>query len=258
MTITKKIIHTRNSNHSRKYNNKHKRKTPAKTPAKTEIEFEGRILNIDPAELQKKLRMIGGYRKSPLTLYRRSVFNLCDIKRGFVRVRDEGDKITMTAKIYKNPDFPEEYELNLDQGKTFENGQEFLRALNLTEKAYHETIREKWSIPRRNGTELCEVAIDYIPGLPVYAELECKSERDLKRVCKMLNVQYKDLTFGGYGKVYVEYYGMAENDINNIIPKLTFQNIKSEISKYIHKNTEILDKAFTDNMTIKAKGKGKR
>lgn len=247
MTITKKKI-----NHSRKQT-----KHTTKNKTKTDIEFEGRILNVNPVELQNKLREIGGFRKSPLTLYRRSVFNLCDIKRGFVRVRDEGDKITMTAKIYKNPDFPEEYELNLGQDKTFENGQEFLRALNLTEKAYHETIREKWSIPRNNGRELCEVAIDYIPGLPVYAELECKSERDLKRVCKMLNVQYKDLTFGGYGKVYVEYYGMAENDINNIIPKLTFQNIKSEIGKYIHKNSDILDKAANDNLQIYDKIKRK-
>lgn len=234
-----------------------KDKKTRKIKVKKDIEFEGRILNINPSKLRDQIRALGGKLKGPLTLYRRSVFNLCDVKRGFVRVRDEGDKITMTAKLYKNPDFPEEYELAISNINSFENGQEFLRALNLTEKAYHETIREKWSLFRnktikngKNGNELCEIAIDYIPGLPVYAELECKSESDLRKVCKMLDVNYKDLAFGGYGKVYVEYYGMAENDINNIIPKLTFQNIKNEIGKYIHKNKEILDKAARDNLEI--------
>lgn len=237
---------------------KSKKTKPTKTKTKkpvSEIEFEGRILNINPEELRAKIKSLGGVLKSRNTLYRRSVFNLCDIKRGFVRVRDEGDKTTLTAKIYKNPDFPEEYELTLKEPNSFEHGQEFLRALNLTEKAYHETMREKWSIFRKGSgkgskKELCEVAIDHIPGLPVYAELECKSEADLRLVCKMLEIEYKDLAFGGYGKVYVEYYGMSENEINNIVPKLTFQNIKSEIGSYVHKNHDILDKATKDNLAI--------
>ena len=224
------------------------------------IEYEGRILNIDPVQFRKQLISQGAKLKGPLTLYRRSVFNLCDVKRGFVRIRDEGDKITLTSKIYKNPDFPEEYELSIKE--TFEKGQEFLRSLNLTEKAYHETIREKWSLPRVKKAkvkqldgkhlqnELCEISIDYIPGLPVYAELECKSHVDLINVCKILNIKYTDLAFGGYGKVFVEYYGMAENDINNIIPRLTFGNTNSEIGKYIHKNQNILKKAIDDNMII--------
>ena len=234
-----------------------KTKTKTKTKPKTinrakniAIEYEGRILDINPEEIRQKVKSLGGKLKAPLTLYRRSVFKLCDVQRGFVRVRDEGDKITMTAKIFKNPDFPEEYELQIKE--TFEKGQEFLRALNLTEKAYHETIREKWFIPRRKGSnnELCELTIDYIPGLPPYTEIECKTQADLRRACKLLDFKYKDLIFGGYGNVFTHYYGMAANDVNNEISSLTFKNISKELEKYIHKNHDLLKSCATQGMDV--------
>ncbi len=221
-----------------------KQKKTIKKPM--EVEYEARFLDIDPDILKQKIKDIGGSLKKPLTLYRRSVFSLCDIKRGFVRVRDEGDKVTMTTKIYKNPKFPQEYELDIKN--TFEHGQAFLKALNLDEKAYHETMREKWTIPKKNGTELCEIAIDRIPGLPLYAEVECKSKKDLDHCIKLLDLNKDKMTFGGYGKVYVHYYGMSENEINNIIPKLTFQNIKNEIKSYIHKNEDILKKSAKQHL----------
>ena len=236
----------------KKTNTKHtksnaKRKTMKKP---MEIEYEGRILDINPVEIREKAKSLGAHMKAPLTLYRRSVFKLCDVARGFVRVRDEGNKTTMTAKLFKNPDFPEEYELGMKD--SFESGQAFLRALNLTEKAYHETIREKWFIPRRVGSsrELCELTIDYIPGLPAYSEIECKSKSDLQRACKLLGVKYGDLVFGGYGNVFVHYYDMAARDINDEIPRLTFQNVEKEIGKYVHKNREILKKAATDGLAV--------
>ena len=50
------------------------------------------------------------------------------------------------------------------------------------------------------------------------------------------------MRFGGYGKVYVEYYGMTENEINNIVSSLTFKNIEKELENYIHKNEDLLKK----------------
>jgi adenylate cyclase class IV len=242
MTKTNKKFTKRNQT------KKQTRKQTIKKPM--EVEYEGRMLDVSPTEIREKARALGGHMKAPLTLYRRSVFKLCDIERGFVRVRDEGDKTTLTAKIFKNKDFPEEYELKIQD--SFESGQAFLRALNLTEKAYHETIREKWFIPRRVGgtRELCELTIDYIPGLPAYSEIECKSQPDLRRACKLLGVKYGDLLFGGYGNVFMHYYGMSAKDINNDISRLTFQNIEKEISGYVHKNRDILESAAKDGLAI--------
>ena len=240
----------------KKTNKKSTKKTKSeRLKAKTikkpmEVEYEGRILDVNPAEIRAKAKSLGGHMKAPLTLYRRSVFKLCGVSRGFVRVRDEGDKTTMTAKLFKNPDFPEEYELGTRD--SFESGQAFLRALNLDEKAYHETIREKWFIPRRAGStsELCELTIDYIPGLPPYSEIECKSKRDLQRACKLLGVKYGDLLFGGYGNVFTHYYGMAAKDINDEIPRLTFQGVEKEIGEYVHKNRDVLETASRNGLEI--------
>jgi adenylate cyclase class 2 len=204
-----------------------------------EVEYEARFLEINRDDLLAKIKNVGGTVKKPNTIYKRSMFGLCDISRGYVRVRDEGDKVTMTAKLYKDKKFPQEYELNIKDN--FENGQEFLRALNLTEKSYHETMREKWTIPKRNGVELCEIAIDCVPGLPMYAEVECKSKEDLSRAIKLLKLNRKNMRFGGYGKVYAEYYGLAETEINNKIASITFKNIKEELKPYLHKNTDLLD-----------------
>ena len=57
-------------------------------------EFEAKFLDIDLDLLYKKLKALGGVKKQENTIFRRSVFNLCDIKRGYVRVRDEGNKVT--------------------------------------------------------------------------------------------------------------------------------------------------------------------
>lgn len=243
MTVMNKITKT-----SSKADKTQTKKRTIKKPM--EVEYEGRILDVSPSEIREKAKALGGRMKAPLTLYRRSVFKLCDVARGFVRVRDEGDKTTMTAKIFKNPDFPEEYELGIKD--SFENGQAFLRALNLEEKAYHETIREKWHIPRRVGgsTELCELTIDYIPGLPAYSEIECKSQGDLRRACKLLGMKYSDLVFGGYGNVFVHYYGMAARDINDVIPRLTFQGVEKELEGYVHKNQEGLATAAREGMRV--------
>jgi len=225
-----------------------KQKTTQKKPM--EIEFEAKFLEINKTDLIEKIKSLGGKLKKGLTLYKRSVFGLCDVKRGYVRVRDEGDKITMTAKLYKNPKFPEEYELELKNNNNFEQGEAFLQALNLDKKAYHETMREKWTIPKTNGKELCELAIDYIPGLPVYVEVECNSKADLNKCIKMLGLPKDKMMFGAYGQVFVHYYGMTRTDIDNNVPSITFQNIEKELEKYVHKNAELLKDVARTHMEI--------
>jgi len=222
-----------------------------------EIEFEVKFLEINKSELVDKIKSFGGKLKQGLTLYKRSVFGLCDVKKGYVRVRDEGDKITMTAKLYKDPKFPEEYEFELKDNNTFENGEEFLSALNLNKKAYHETMREKWTIPKPNGKELCELAIDYIPGLPVYVEVECKSKADLNKSIKMLGLPKNKMMFGAYGQVFVHYYDMTRAEIDDNVSSLTFKNIEKELEKYVRKNKDLLHDVARTHLEVYNKLKAK-
>ena len=243
---TKKVsIHKKKSNMKNSMKSNIKRNSKTKTKP-MEIEYEAKFLEVDYKELIDKLKALGAKSIHPNTLYKRSMFSLADVKRGYVRVRNEGDKTTLTAKIYKDSKFPQEYELQIKDD--FENGQEFLRALNLDEKGYHETMREKWQLPYGKNAHFCEVCIDRIPGIPTYVEIECKSKKNLNKAIKMLSLdKYKKL-FGSYGKCFVEYYGMTENDINNVIPKLTFGNIKNELKTYIKKNEELLAKVVKQHL----------
>ena len=76
-------------------------------------------------------------------------------------------------------------------------------------KAYQETLREKWSLG-----ECLEIAIDTIPGIPTYVELECKNEAAIKKVAKLLELDYSKAEYGPYDKQFVDYYGVDKNNIN--------------------------------------------
>jgi adenylate cyclase class IV len=209
-------------------------------------EYEAKFLDIDYDELITKLKSLGAIRKTPNMIFRRSVFNLCDVKRGYVRVRDEGNKVTMTSKIYKDPKFPDEYEVDIKD--TFEKGQAFLKSLNLNEKAYHETMRETWRLPYGKNPELCELAIDCIPGLPMYVEVECKTEKDLNKSIKMLKLGKHKMMFGAYGKVFNEYYGISQLIMDNDVASLTFKNIENELKPYIKSNENLLKEVANKHM----------
>jgi predicted adenylyl cyclase CyaB len=251
MNKTKKSSIKKKSINKKKQTNK-----IAKTQKKPmEIEFEAKFLNINKEELVEKLKSLGAKMVKKNTLYKRCMYGLCDIKRGYVRVRDEGDETKLTAKIYKDSQFPEEYEVTIKND--FENGKAFLGALNLTEKSYHETMREIWILPLgKYDTNKCEVAFDSIPGIPLYVEIECKTKTDLNKAIRMLNLDSKTNSnkykkfFGSYGKCFVEYYDMTENDINNLIPKLTFENIYNELKPYIKKNEDLLKDVSRQHLKI--------
>ena len=253
-TQTKKQTKKQKSKHTKKQKSKHtKQQSPQNHKEKTsEIEYEAKFLDINHNDLVKKIKKLGAKLIQPQTIYKRSMFGLCDVKRGYVRVRDEGIKTTLTAKIYKNPDYPEEFELEIKDG--FEKGKAFLGSLNLNEKAYHETMREKWFLnldndnKNNNDNNGCEIAFDCIPGIPMYVEIECKTEQNLNKVIKLLNLDKYDKLYGAYGKCFVDYYGMAETEINNDISRLTFKNIKKEITPYIHKNKELLSKISKEHL----------
>ena len=238
-----------------KTNKTKKTKKTKKTPD-VELEYEAKFLDINHDELVKKIKLLGATLEHPNTFYRRSVFELCDSKKGYVRVRDEGDKTTLTAKIYKNPDYPEEFELEIKDG--FEKGKAFLSSLNINEKAYHETIREKWYLKLgKKKIDICEIAFDCVPGLPMYVEIECKTERNLNKAIKLLDLDKYEKRYGAYGKTYVEYYGMTETEINNEINSLTFENIEKELKPYIHKNEELLSRIAKEHLKTYKKLKHK-
>lgn len=149
--------------------------------------------------------------------------------------------MTMTVKIYKDKNFPEEYEISINE--TFETGLNFLKALGLKQKAYQESYREKWSHPLVH-----EITFDTIPGLPTYMEIDCTSEDNLNKMIELLNLDKSKMRYGAFDKTYNEYYDIPLDVINNHTPMLTFKNIKNELK--IDKNKKLFERLAKEQKNI--------
>jgi adenylate cyclase class 2 len=188
-------------------------------------EFEAKFLNIDITNIKKKLRENGATKvHDPLKFYR-LIFKRCEEKGdkpGFVRIRDEGKKITMTTKIFNDKKFPEEREVTINE--SFEKGCEFLKAIGIEEKSYQETMREKWSHPLAH-----EITFDIVPGLPIYMEIDCTSEANLNKLVSLLDLDKSNMKYGSFDKTYTEYYDIPSDNIIHKTPSLTFKDVGTQI-----------------------------
>ena len=199
-------------------------------------EIEGKFLEINIAELRKKLKANNAKKIHKMMLYKRYVFNLLNGEKGFIRTREENNSVTITVKTYpKNSKYALESEISVNA--TLEKSRDFLLAQGYKIKAYQETLREKWSLG-----DCLEIAIDSIPGIPTYVELECKNEKEIKRVAGLLGLDYSKIEYGAFDKQFADYYGLTKEQLNEKVSSLTFKNIDKELSKFIKKNKDLLKK----------------
>jgi len=213
-------------------------------------EIEAKFMDINVIEIQKKIKLNGGKKIHKLMLYRRYVFNLLNNKKGYIRARQENNKTTITMKTYSDDSkFADENEIIVSS--TLEEARDFLIAQGYILKHYHETLREKWSLG-----DCHEIAIDYIPGIPTYIELECKNEKSIKKVAKLLDLDMTKAKYEAYWEQYVDYYGINKDDIiSKTIPTLTFKNIDKELKIFIKINKELVKKVQNEQLKLIKKNK---
>lgn len=111
-------------------------------------EFEATFKIESKDDIRSKLELAGAKLVKKEYLQKRSVFDLPkghEIKNGWLRVRDEADKVTLSLKIVQNNTSIEnqkEIELKVD---SFESAVELLSTIGCEKKAYQENLREKWT-----------------------------------------------------------------------------------------------------------------
>jgi len=212
-------------------------------------EIEGKFLEINIADLRKRLKANKAKKIHKMILYKRYVFNLLNGEKGFIRTREENNAVTITVKTYpKNSKYALESEISVNG--TLEQSREFLLSQGYKVKAYQETLREKWSLG-----DCLEIAIDSIPGIPTYVELECKNEKEIKRVAGLLGLDYSKIEYGAFDKQFADYYGLTKEQLNEKVSSLTFRNIDKELSKFIKKNKDLLKKCKKDHLDLLNKSK---
>lgn len=170
-------------------------------------EYEVKFIGINPSDIAAKIKAAGGELLSPMRLMRRVVIDTPElkIKDAFLRVRDEGDKTTLTYKQFQGQgiDGAKEMELTISD---FETMVKILQALNLPYKSYQESKRETWEL------EKAEVVIDEWPWLNPYIEIEGESEEHVKNVANKLGLDWGEAVFGDVMAAYrIQYPHLASD-----------------------------------------------
>ncbi|GHU08689.1 hypothetical protein FACS189431_5400 [Alphaproteobacteria bacterium] len=174
------------------------------------IEIEAKWLGVNHDDLRLKLKKLGAKQMRPLTEMVRAVFDLpnnLNKKNGWVRVRDEGDAITMSYKQVDDKSITgtKEVRLSVDD---FENAVDFLNQVGLKQKSLQETKRESWEL---DGVE---IDLDEWPWLPPFVEIEARNEEKLASVAESLGFAMSDAMHGSADFVYAKYYDVTIDEVN--------------------------------------------
>ena len=190
--------------------------------SKMETEFEVKFYPVNKKEYRKKLQEIGAKLVIPERKMRRSIANrraYSQLKCHYFRVRDEGDKVTMSVKIHAEEggkvSDQKEAELVISD---FDTAVEIMEALNLKPNIYQETLRESWDY------EGVEITIDTWPNLEPYTEIEAKSEEKVREVAEELGFNWEEKVITAAPEIMEKVYGLSIDEILKLVSHITFEN----------------------------------
>ena len=186
-------------------------------------EIEVKFLNVDPDKLENILKTVGAQRVGEY-FYRRRVFDYpdwrLDKKGAWIRLRDEGDRITLSYK--------ERLEIKAHDGSAsdggmkeievevedFERAADLLLAIGFVEKFYQENKRIRWI------KDKIEFDIDFWPMLNPYLEIEAPSWEQIDQAIALLNLNPADKKIFSTHQIY------KLNQINeHDYQRMTFQEM---------------------------------
>jgi adenylate cyclase class 2 len=181
-------------------------------------EIEIKFLNIDIPAMEEKLLAIGATKVGEY-FYKRRHFDYegwpLDKSGEWIRVRDEGDKITMAHKKFTTYDrnvkvskdvIVEEREVDVND---FDKACEMLFAIGLIEKNYQENKRIRY----KKGE--VEYDIDIWPKIPPYLEIEGPELSLVQNAAIELGFDLKDAVRYTGWQIYND-YGINLHDFKSV------------------------------------------
>jgi adenylate cyclase class 2 len=169
-------------------------------------EYEARFLSIDPGKLVDRLQDLGAEQIFPRTLMRRIVLKNNDIEQrgGWLRLRDEGRRVTLTYKQVSDAAQGSSIDSTLEaeiEVSGFDETLRLLEAMAFTPLRFQENYREEW---RYKGVTL---DIDTWPDLDTYLEVEGPDAQSVADVAATLGFTMDDATYGSVDEVYQSVLG---------------------------------------------------
>lgn len=183
-------------------------------------EIEVKFVNTDHDAIRSKLESIGAVLEQPMRLMKRVTIDSNDMrsKNAFLRVRDQGDKVTLTYKQFDELSLSGAKEIEITVN-SFEETIKLLSAAGLPHGSFQETKRETW---RLGSTE---IVLDVWPWLDPYIEIEGVSEQDVKSVAALLNLDWSKAVFGDVMEAYrAQYPNIGPDDTVGKVSVVKFGN----------------------------------
>lgn len=193
---------------------------------KTEIEVK--FLDVDFDEVRAKLMALGAVCEQPMRLMRRVIIDTPEMTQNgrdaFIRLRDQGDKVTLTFKEFKSQSLTGAEELEVVVGD-FDMTLAILREGGLIHRSFQESKRETWKL---HDTE---VVLDEWPWLNHYIEIEADSEEAVRQAAKDLGFDWSDAVFGSADKAYRIQYPSTKGRGVIDVPEVRFGDPLPDIFK---------------------------
>lgn len=190
-------------------------------------EIEAKFVNIIIEDVRSELKRIGAVLTKPMRDLRRVTIDTPELKKknAFVRIRDEGDKTTITYKQFNSLsiDGVKEIEVSVND---FDNAVMLFKEAGLVYGSIQESRREIWMLDE------VEVVIDEWPWLNPYIEIEAPSEDLVISTAKKLGFDWDDAVFGDVMAAYrVQYPHLGLNDTVGNLPEVRFGDPLPELLK---------------------------
>jgi adenylate cyclase, class 2 len=168
-------------------------------------EIEVKFLDVDIEDVRRRLEKAGATLEHPMRLMRRVLIEEEHHKKdnSYIRIRDEGDKVTLTFKRRAYPggkltiDSTDEAETTVGD---FDTAVSIFKEAGWNYTTYQESKRETWHL------DDAEVVIDEWPWIRPYIEIEAETEEIVRSVADKLGFDWKDTVLGSVDVIYQRDY----------------------------------------------------
>lgn len=173
-------------------------------------EIEVKFLSVSHDDIRGMLKSAGAKLVYPMRMMRRVIMDYPDRslladKDAWIRIRDEGDKISLTYKQAKEHEFGGAHELETSV-ESLEKMRDIFVELGLIVHSFQESKRETWSL------EDVEIVLDVWPWLDPLLEIEGPTEVKVKEVAGILGLDWNNAVFGTVVTAYRAQYPQMKSD----------------------------------------------
>ena len=182
-------------------------------------EIEVKFLDVSFDDIREKLTGLGGVCEQPMRLMRRVAIDneyMRTDKDSFLRVRDEGHRVTMTYKQFDSLSVDGAKEIEVEVSD-FKDTVALLEQVGLHAHTRQVTKRENWRVGD------VEIMLDEWPWLKPYIEIEAESEAELRHMAEKLGLDWSTGVFGDVMAAYrAEYPHLTLTDTIGTVPIVDF------------------------------------